>query len=91
VVALLERCEALDPDLVEAVTHTLISVAQSGVRSGIVGQPTVRDAKALAHATRVLDSLSMLSPAYRLFETLRDLAQSHIERARQDAEELDER
>jgi transcriptional regulator with XRE-family HTH domain len=90
VVALLERCEALDVDLTEEVRNTLYFGASEGMRSGNWGEPYPRDVEDRARAKAVLERLSIMSPAYELFDDIRRSAEENIKRSLRNAELLED-
>jgi transcriptional regulator with XRE-family HTH domain len=90
VIAFLERCEAVDLELLERVVSNLAAGASEGMRSGTPGEPYPRDLADRQQANAVLARLSRLSPAYELFEDIRLHAEGSIRRALQDAEHLDD-
>lgn len=90
VVALLERCQAVEFDLCREILQQLYSASVSGMRSGTPGEPMPRDLDDKKKAEDILAGLSRVSPAYDLFDQIRKSAIFHIEHAKIEAEELDE-
>jgi hypothetical protein len=90
VIELLERCQRVDFDLLQTTWQQLYCSALEGVRSGIPGEPMPRDLSDKSKSEEVLARLSRLSPAYELFETIKQSAISNIERTKLDAEGYDE-
>ncbi len=81
VAAFLERCEAVDLELLETAIGDLYAGATDGMRSGVPGEPYPRDVAEREQASAVLARLSRLSPAYELFEHIRRHADAAIRRA----------
>ncbi|HZK98732.1 MAG TPA: restriction endonuclease [Caulobacteraceae bacterium] len=79
ILALLRRCQLVDPDVLEHAFIQLYACATSGMRSGQAGKPLPRDLEDVAQAELVLSKLSRLDPAYRLFTAIRDSAQRSID------------
>ena len=90
VVRLLERCLAVDPDLVKSVSNDLFGSAISGVHSGLPGEPTPHDIDQRDKAVAALSKISRLSPAYDLYDHIRKLAGANIARSRWEGEAMDE-
>lgn len=90
VVRLLERCREIGSDLVKDVTKELYHSAAYGVRSGVVGQPTVEDRSQREKANKALRQISRLSPAYALYDNLRRSAEDGITQSIRDGEALDD-
>lgn len=89
VVRFVDRCKSADPKTLETALQNLHSSAISGVRSGIVGEPTARDLEALAGAKEALRHVSRLSPAYSFYADLQRAAEQDIARSKWDGEALD--
>jgi hypothetical protein len=90
VIELLERCQRVDFELHQTIWQQLYCSALEGVRSGIPGEPMPRDLADKNRSEAMLATLSRLSPAYELFEAIRQSAISNIERTKLDAEGYDE-
>jgi transcriptional regulator with XRE-family HTH domain len=90
VVRLLERCQAVDPDLVESVSKDLFASAISGVHSGVPGEPTPHDIEQRDRAIEALLQVSRLSPAYELYNYVRKSAEASIALSRQEGEAMDQ-
>lgn len=90
VIRFLSRCASLDADLVEAASQKLYGAATSGMYSGTPGVPMPRDIDTLARATQILAGLSRMSPAWTLYDWIRDHAQKNIERSRREGEMMDD-
>jgi hypothetical protein len=88
VIRFLERCAEVDPDLAQRASQSFFSSAISGVRSGVVGEPTPQDVEQLTRAKEVLGRLSIASSAYELYEWIRDHAERDIAMSCADGEAL---
>jgi transcriptional regulator with XRE-family HTH domain len=86
VIQLLERAKQVSPDAMQRLSESLFSSAISGVRSGVAGEPFPRDIKLKNDAEATLAALSRISPAYTLYEWIKEHAASNIERAHRDRE-----
>lgn len=72
------------------VIESLIVGAVGGTKTGTPGEPFPEDIALYGRATACLKELRAGSPQYRFYSMLRDIATAEIERAQQQAEELDE-
>lgn len=90
VIDFLERCEAVDLELLERVICNLAAGASEGMRSGTAGEPYPRDLEDRRQAEVVLARLSRLSPAYELFEEIHRHAEDSIRRSLRDGQYLDD-
>lgn len=90
VVRFLERCKAINPDLVKIAIDDLFGSAISGVHSSMPGIPSPRDIEQRDKATSALSQISRLSPAYELYDYVRQSAEVNISRSRRDGEAMDE-
>jgi hypothetical protein len=86
VVRLLEKAEGFGRDLLQDIRSELYSAAVSGMRSGVAGEPFQQDIKMKEAAEQVVAEIPRFSPAYDLFEAIRQHAEREIARARQEAE-----
>jgi transcriptional regulator with XRE-family HTH domain len=91
VVRYFERCRDVGRDVLSDAHGSLFAAAISGVRMGPVGEPATRDLKMVANAKDALKQISRLSPAYRLYDSVRKHAEASIEQTLRDAEALDAR
>lgn len=89
VIGFLERVQAVDPGLLEEAVGHFVASAVSGVRGGDLGEPTPEDLFQLEGAERVLAGLSMISPAYLVYDRARRDALANIERSRRQGEATD--
>ena len=87
---LLERAKRVDNDSLKRVTTGLFNSAISGIRQGVPGEPFPRDLETKSKAESILRSLSRFSPAYQLYEALKNYSEWGIERARLDREAFEE-
>ena len=78
VVRFLERCAEVDPQLLTRAKQSFFSSAISGVRGGVLGEPTAEDLDQRARATEMLNRLSVVSPAYELYDWIRGSAQASM-------------
>lgn len=85
VVGYLEAAKSHGSKCLESATSALYCAAVSGEKQGTPGEPFPRDVEALEKAKSVLDSLPRFSPAYRLYEIIKQDAEKNI------AESLKER
>jgi transcriptional regulator with XRE-family HTH domain len=90
VIQLLERARRASPDALQHVSENLFNSAIGGVKHGVPGEPFPSDVQMKKDAEAVLVTLSRVSPAYTLYEWLKEYAASGIERARLDREALEE-
>lgn len=90
VIRFLDRCQSTDPASVRAMTGHLYGSALGGVRSGRPGEPFPRDLADLARAKEILATLTMVSPAYELYEAVVRRAEMHIAESRLEAEVFDD-
>jgi transcriptional regulator with XRE-family HTH domain len=90
VVRFVDRCKNVDPKTLEVALQNLHSSAISGVRSGLVGEPTTRDLEALAGAKEALRHISRLSSAYAFYADLQRSAEQDIAQSKWDGEALDD-
>jgi hypothetical protein len=88
VVRFLERCAEVDPDLAARAGRDFFSSAISGVRSGVLGEAAPQDVERLRKAKEVLARLSLASPAYDLYDGIREAAERDIAQSRADGEAL---
>ncbi len=86
----LERCRDAGNDQLQDAVSALFGSAISGVRSGLVGEPAPRDVEMVASANEALKTISRLSPAYRLYEAVRQFGDKSIAQTLRDAAALDE-
>jgi hypothetical protein len=89
-ITFLEACERAGEPARRKGVDALFSSAISGIRSGTPGEPFPRDLEMQSLANAILARLSRLSPAYELYDAIRQHAERGIEFARRQAEFLDE-
>ena len=85
VVGYLTAAKSHGSKCLESATSALYSAAVSGGKQGTPGEPFPRDVEALEKAKSILDSLPRFSPAYRLYDLIKQDAEKNI------AESLKER
>ena len=87
---LLERCRATDRTVLERTLANLEISACSGVRGGTPGEPFPQDVQMEQNAEQAMKAVSRLSPAYQLYNAIRERARWSIRRQRSDAETFEE-
>ena len=87
---LMERAYAASDDTYQAVSITLASIAQSGIRSGTPGQPMPEDMATRDQAAAVANTFDAGSPTYRFYDSLAKSADASIRYQMQRDEELSE-
>ncbi|MDO8608057.1 MAG: helix-turn-helix domain-containing protein [Phaeospirillum sp.] len=90
VVRYLERCKAIDAELLRFARSELYCASVSGMWSSAPGEPASRDVEARDGAEAMLSCLSRLSPAYKLYQDLLDHANQRIKEALAEAEAWEE-
>ena len=90
VITFLEACERAGEPARRKGVDALFGSAISGIRSGTPGEPFPRDLEAQSLADAVLARLSRLSPAYELYDLIRQNTERDIEFARRQAEFFDD-
>ena len=88
VIDFLNRCQAVDSDLLDRAISNFFGSAISGMRSGTPGEPMPRDLEDVDRSERILSRLSRIDPAFRLYRGIRDSAQRNIDESRREAEML---
>lgn len=83
VVDLLDRASLVGEDCVEQLISALWSAAAAGVRRGTAGSPFPQDLNRRDLSDKVLAHVSQVSPAWRLYYTLKLDAQLDIRRKQQ--------
>lgn len=86
----LDRCAEVDPEAVERASQRLYGAATSGMYSGMPGEPMPRDLETLTRCQAILDQLSPMSPAWELYDWIREHAVRNIERSRHEGEMMDD-
>lgn len=86
VVSFLDACERTGQPIRRKGIDSLLRAAISGVRSGRPGQPFSRDLATVERVDALLPSLPRLSPAYELYDLIRERAERGIELQQQTAE-----
>lgn len=89
VIRYLERCRAVDRDTYELASERLWSSAVSGVRGGIVGEPTPQDLRMRDSAMEALKVMTRSSAAWELYDNVRRDAERNIERSRREGLDFD--
>jgi hypothetical protein len=86
----LERCRQAGSDILTDARRDLYCGASSGMRSGEYGKPMPRDLETVARANALLERLSRVSPAYKLYSDIRASAQHDIDEALKNAKALED-
>lgn len=82
----LDRANSFGKEIVKNGISSMYSSTMSGMRSGTPGQPFAKDILARDKSTEILQKLSPLSPAHRLFTLIKDSAEREIESAYKESE-----
>ncbi len=90
VVRFLERCKFVSSESLNYALSSLEASAASGIRSGVPGEPFQADLDMEKAALETLKGISRLSPAYRLYASIRDRARWNIDRQRREAEAFEQ-
>jgi hypothetical protein len=90
VVDFLGVCERSGAPARRKAIDALFRSTISGVRSGVPGEPFPRDLEQLAKAKEVLARQPRLSPAYELYDLIRESAERNIDLQKQEAEFFDD-
>ncbi len=90
VVRFLDRCKAVDRELLESAIDNLYTATRSGSWGGKVGEPFPRDISMRDESMKILATLPRFSAAYEFYEMLRDRAEKAIAERSPAAEELDD-
>ena len=90
VIRLLERAQLISLDLCRNVTGELYASAISGMRHGTPGEPFPEDVSLKRKAEQEMTKLSRFSPAFDLYDSLREHAERSIKRSLQEAEDSEE-
>ncbi|HET7085149.1 MAG TPA: helix-turn-helix domain-containing protein [Rhizomicrobium sp.] len=88
VVEFLDACDHTGSMVVRKAIDSLFRSVTGGVRRGTPGEPFPRDVQMVDRANAVLKTLSRLSPAYQLYQMIRDNAERDVERSKREAEFL---
>ena len=86
----LERCRQAGGDILIDARRDLYCGASSGMRSGEYGKPMPRDVETVVRASVILERLSRVSPAFKLYSDIRASAQADIDEALKNAKALEE-
>jgi transcriptional regulator with XRE-family HTH domain len=87
---LLDRCAVVDRDALEMAIDLLTGAAMSGMRSGLIGEPTKRDIQARQDAQDVLATMPRLAPAYPLYRAILKDADQQIADSIREGADLDD-
>lgn len=90
VIRVMDRAQTLDPGMVEEIGQALSISSHSGVRSGLVGEPTEEDLEEQRRSKEILGWLSKLSPARTIYEMALKHAEWSIERSIRDGQILED-
>jgi hypothetical protein len=89
-IALIEQAQRFGAKLKAGVVSELYCSATSGVKHCSAGQPFPEDIALRERSVTMLETLSRFSPAYELYDHLRQHAEHEITRAIHDREDVDE-
>jgi hypothetical protein len=89
-IALIEQAQQFGAELRYSVISELYCSAVSGMKQGSPGEPFPEDIALKERSVAMLETLSRFSPAYELYDQLRQHAEYAIKRAVRDREDLDE-
>ncbi|MCB1790333.1 MAG: hypothetical protein KDJ24_08540, partial [Gammaproteobacteria bacterium] len=90
VVGYLAAAKSHGSKCLESATSALYCAAVSGGKQGTPGEPFPRDVEALEKAKSILDSLPRFSPAYRLYDLIKQDAEKNIAESLKERELFDE-
>ena len=90
VLQLLEKATQFGKKTLDRALGVLSSSAVSGMRSGTPGEPFPQDQAMKENAEKALKDTPRFSPAYELYEDVRQCAEQRIQRQLQDAERFEE-
>ncbi len=90
VVRLLERAKQLGAKSLKRAREALFWAAISRGRSGTVGEPFPEDIKLKEDAEKALVQIPRFSPAYELYDSLRQHAEHEIKRSLQEGERFED-
>ncbi len=85
----LEKAQQCGKEKLDGAISALIGSAISGVRSGTVGEPFPLDIELKKKAETLLKEIPRYSPAYRLYESLREHAEQSIKRSLREGERFE--
>jgi transcriptional regulator with XRE-family HTH domain len=89
-IALIEQAQQFGAKLRDGVISELYCSAVSGMKHGSPGEPFPEDIAMKERSVAMLEILSRFSPAYQLYDQLRQHAEYEIKRAIRDHEDVDE-
>ncbi|SCC90967.1 Helix-turn-helix protein [Thiomonas sp. X19] len=79
---ILEMADLIGDKALASIRYSLASATQSGVRSGIPGEPFAEDVRLEEHCKARLDTLGRTAPAYELYDELLKRARDSIAQQR---------
>lgn len=86
----LDKAKSFGKERLDNALSSLYAAALSGVRSGTLGQPFPQDIRTKELAEKALNEISRYSPAYRLYDWLKNGAKQNIERSLKERELYEE-
>jgi hypothetical protein len=90
VIRFLEKAKQYGKDVFDNAVSALYCSAVQGMRSGTPGEPFPEDLQMNEEADKALSELSRFSPAYRLYESLKQSAEQDIQRSIQERETFED-
>jgi hypothetical protein len=90
VIRFLEKAKQYGKDALKNAESALYCSAVQGTRSGIPGEPFPEDLHMQEEARKALHELSRFSPAYRLYESIKQSTEQNIQRSLQDRETFED-
>ena len=90
VVHALEKAKEFGKESVEGMRKALLNAAITGLRSGTPGEPFPEDLRMKEEAEKAMAELPRFSPAYRLYDALKQHSEWGIQSSLREREEFDE-
>lgn len=90
VIRFLEKAQQYGKELLDHAINALIGSATSGIRNGVAGKPFEQDVQLKEYAEIALQETPRFSPAYRLYDNLKQHAEQSVEWSLRVVEQFDE-